>query len=100
MEIVELISFYINNLSNTLDVVFRMNGDDENDTREDKINLYDAEDFGYEFINKLNDNLYDENFYYHDDIDDEEYTIDENEIINFLDDYYSLFPEKIPNIEL
>ena len=54
--------------------------------------------FGYNFIIQIFDKSNDENIEFND--NDDEYVIDENEIINFLDDYYSLFPEKIPNIEL
>ena len=98
MEIIELISFHINHLSNTLDVIFRMDGDNEDEFREDKINFYEVEDFGYDFIIKMFENSNDENRDFND--NDDEYVIDENEVLNFLNDYYSLYPEKIPNIEL
>jgi hypothetical protein len=75
-----------------------MNGDNEDEFREDRINFYEVEDFGYNFIIQIFDKSNDENIEFND--NDDEYVIDENEIINFLDDYYSLFPEKIPNIEL
>lgn len=102
MEITELISFYLNENSKTLDVTFRTTLDTDEEIRESKINFEEIEEFGYDFINLDNDypSLLEED-YYEDETDDyDNIYVDENEIISFLNEYYTLFPSKLPDSEL
>lgn len=98
MEIVEIITYHINELDEVLEVSFRTNTDDEDYHREDKIPFYEIDDFGYEFHKNNDDD--------DDDLDDVFETfdydliIDEDEILSFLNDYYVLFIDKLPNAEL
>jgi len=85
MEIIEIISFHINNLDEVLEVSFRTNNDKEDECRYGKIPFYDISDFGYKFHESFYDetNVEDEDDFY-DDFDDPDLFADENEIISFL----------------
>jgi hypothetical protein len=95
MEIIEIITFHINKLEEVLEVTFRTNSDTEEEYREAKIPFIDIDDFGYNFHTDTDEfNLSDE----YEDIDDDLF-IDENEILSFLNEYYVLFTDKLPNPE-
>ncbi len=103
MEIKELISFYINESLQILEVTFRLVNDNDDEIRTDQIELDETNNFGYEFVSndKIN-NAFDEDYYDNDSaIDDEfEEEIDEDEIIIFLNEYYTVYPKKLPKTEL
>ena len=74
MEIKELVSYYLNDTSKTLDVTFRTTLDGEDEIREDKINFDEITDFGYNFVSDTTDNyreLLDEDY------EDDDYEEDE-----------------------
>lgn len=93
MEIVEIISYYVNPGTHTLDVKFRLSDDSESEVRFDEIDLNEAEDFGYNLI------VEDFEFYDEDeesissDIDED---IDEQELLSFLNEYYLIYPDRLP----
>ena len=96
MEIVEIIGFHLKNFEEVLEISFRTNDDTEDLMRESKIPFIEIEDFGYEFHN-INDEdleLNEEDDYFDDDL-----FVDENEILSFLNEYYVLFIDKLPNAE-
>jgi hypothetical protein len=92
MEITELISYNINHGKDTVEVKFRMNEDEDSEIRTDEIQLTEADDFGYTII------LEDFDFYDDEDDDDIETTddVDEDELIAFLNEYYMIYPERLP----
>lgn len=99
MEISELVSFYVNDLSETLDVSFKIEGDDEDQIRLDEIELDEVETFGYNLKNRIDIDLFEDD----DDEFDEEYEedeIDDCEVITFLNQYYLIYPENLPEPEL
>jgi hypothetical protein len=98
MEICEIISYYIHENSRRLDVSFRMSHDDEDEVRNDIINIGEAEEFGYNLIQEGFE-LYDEDEEEYDDFDDFE-TIDEETLITYLNEYYIVNPDKLPKPEL
>jgi hypothetical protein len=104
MEIKEIVSFYINDTTKTLDVTFRTLLDSDEELREDKIYFEEVRDFGYDFINDENDNyrgILGEDF--DDDFDEDYYDesdVDEQEIISFLNEYYLIYPSKLPDSEI
>jgi|LakMenE18May11ns_1017448.scaffolds.fasta_scaffold9555942_2 hypothetical protein len=102
MEIIEIISFHINNLDEILEVSFRTNLDKEDELREGKISFSDITDFGYKFHESLDDDFYDEdeNDDFFREFDDIDLMVDENEILSFLNEYYVLFTDKLPKPEL
>jgi hypothetical protein len=91
MEIVEIISFHLNNLENVLEISFRTNDDYEDTVRESLIDYSDISDFGYEFhLSESDDFLLEE-----EGLDDDLF-VDEIEILSFLNEYYVLFIDKLP----
>ena len=105
MEIKELISFYINESTEMLEVTFRLLSDSDDEIRTGQIEISETENFGYDFLNKSVESynrLFGEEFYEEtdEDFDEEENKIDETEIISFLNEYYLIFPDKLPNAEL
>lgn len=93
MEIIEIISFHLNNIEEILEIIFRTNTDTEDFAREDKIPFIDISDFGYDFCENLNGEID-----YEDDVDNDLF-IDEDEILSFLNEYYTLFIDKLPKAE-
>jgi hypothetical protein len=102
MEIKELESFYINETSQTLDVTFRILSDNDDEIRADQIDLSETKTFGYNFSKDDTDDLWDED----DDDEDyfdtygEEFDMDEEEMISFLNEYYLIYPNRLPNTQL
>jgi hypothetical protein len=102
MEIKELVSYYLNDTSKTLEVTFRTTLDGEDEIREDKINFDEITDFGYDFVSDTTGNyrdLLDED-YEDDDYEDDEIFVDDQEVTSFLNEYYLIYPTKLPNSEL
>jgi hypothetical protein len=102
MEIKELVSYYLNDLSKTLDVTFRTTLDGEDEIREDKINFDEITNFGYDFVSDTTDNyraLLDED-YEDDDYEEDKIFVDDQEVTSFLNEYYLIYPTKLPDSEL
>ena len=102
MEIKELVSYYLNDLSKTLDVTFRTTLDGEDEIIEDKINFDEITNFGYDFVSDTTDNyraLLDED-YEDDDYEEDKIFVDDQEVTSFLNEYYLIYPTKLPDSEL
>ena len=102
MEIKELVSYYLNETSKTLDVTFRTTLDGEDEIREDKINFDEITNFGYDFVSDTTDNyraLLDED-YEDDDYEEDKIFVDDQEVTSFLNEYYLIYPTKLPDSEL
>jgi hypothetical protein len=97
MEIQELIFFYLHENINTVEVHFRLNIDSEEEMRTDFISLSEASDFGYEIIM--------EDYNTQDEEDEDEFywlespSIDEDNLMIFLNEYYVINPDKLPKPE-
>jgi hypothetical protein len=100
MEIKDLESFYINESSQTLDVTFRLLKDNDDEIRTDQIDLTETKTFGYDFFNDDIDDLWDEDDedYFDDRYDELE--MDEDEITSFLNEYYLIYPDRLPEPQL
>ena len=101
MEIKELESFYINETSQTLEVTFRIHSDNEDEIRTDQIDLEESKTFGYILTQNKSDNFYEdeeEEEDYFDEFFDEDF--EEEEIISFLNEYYLIYPKRLPNTQL
>lgn len=105
MEIKELISYYINESSKTLDVTFRLTTDGDDEIRTDQVQLDEVESFGYNFDNFTENTLIEMYNEEDDDIDDLfgnffdddlEKENEEDEIKSFLNEYYLIYPDKLP----
>ncbi len=100
MEVIEVISQYIDKVQNLIIVEFRMFGDADDVTREDFIEYSFFEEFGFDnskdfdiFESILEDENEDD---WEDDID---YINNEDNLISFLNEYYVVYPKKIPKAE-
>lgn len=95
MEIVEIISYHQS--ENITEVTFRLMNDEEDTVRTDVIENNFFEEFGYDYLAPVTDWLFEEDLL---EISNEfpEY-LDEDELILFLNEFYVVYPEKIPPSE-
>ena len=102
MEIKELVSYYINETSHMLEVTFRTLTDNDDEIRTDQIVLEEIETFGYNISNNIKEDFYDyDDEEFEDMFDDfEEEELDEDEIVSFLNEYYLIYPKKLPEAQL
>jgi hypothetical protein len=96
MEIKEIISYFLNTDSNILEVSFRTIEDDDDVLRNDQIDYTLAEEYGYELETELFD-FFDDDF--EDEIEKEEVELDEDTLISFLNEYYTINSNSIPKSE-
>ena len=98
MEVIEIISHYINKDSNMLSVEFRTMGDDHDMVRKDIIEYNFLEEFGYK--EEKFDGFFDEedDEWDWDDDDSDDY-MDEDSLISFLNEYY-IVNGNLPDAEL
>ena len=99
MEITEIVSYFINDESDTLEVTFRTTDDSENEVRTDIISLKEAKDFGYDLITESFDFFSDDDDYESEDSEDSGVDVDEDELSNFLNEYYLIHPNRLPSSE-
>jgi hypothetical protein len=101
MEVSEIISHYIDKTQNLIIIEFKLLEDDDDVVREDFIEYSFFEEFGYDmekdfgiFQSVINED--DE-----DDWDDEgiDYLDNEDSLISFLNEYYIVYPKKLPKAE-
>jgi hypothetical protein len=100
MEIKELESFYINETSQTLDVTFRIHIDNDDEIRTDQIDLSETKTFGYNLLEESTSDFFDDEEF--EDIfdDDDDTELDGEEIISFLNEYYLIYPDRLPETQL
>jgi hypothetical protein len=101
MEINEIVSYYIHEDTRKLEVSFRLMNDNDDEVRNDIVDIDEAEGFGYNLIQEGFD-LFDDEDDEDDDFDsfDEFETIDEETLIIYLNEYYIVNPNKLPKPEL
>jgi len=100
MEIKEISSYYFDQDTKRLDVSFRLTIDSEDEIRHDVLKLEEAKEFGYDIITE-DSNFFDldedEDFY--EDFDDFA-TVDEEMLLAYLNEYYIVYPNKLPKSDL
>jgi hypothetical protein len=99
MEVVEIISHYIDKSQNLINVEFRLLEDDDDMIREDFVEYSYFEEFGFD--NSKDFEIFDEILDEEDEwgSDDYEYIENEDSLITFLNEYYVVYPEKLPKPE-
>jgi hypothetical protein len=99
MEVIDILSHYIDKTQNLIIVEFRMMGDDDEVVREDFIEYSYFEEFGFDKNKNFDifESLIEEGDEWED--DDVDYISDESSLINFLNEYYVVYPKKIPKPE-
>jgi len=99
MEIKEIVNYYLNAETDILEVSFRTIDDDDEILRSDNIDYAVAIDYGFDLVTESLD-FFDEEFE-DDDVEEKEVIeLDEEELINFLNEYYTIYPDKLPKGEL
>lgn len=95
MEVVEILSHFVDKNKNLISVEFRLSVDDEDMVREDMIEYNYYEEFGYDekSVFDLFEELDDTDDW---EDDDYEYIANEDSIISFLNEYYVVYPKKLP----
>jgi hypothetical protein len=99
MEIKEIINHYLDLEKNILDVTFKTIEDDEDESRTDRIDYLLVLDYGYDIVIETLD-------FFNDTDDDDEYEInedveiDDEELISFLNEYYTVNPNSLPKKEI
>ena len=98
MEIKEIVSYFLNSESNILEISFRTIEDDDEVLRVDNIDYNVVSEYGFE-LETESFNFFDEE--YEDDLlTEEKIELDEDELISFLNEYYTVNPNSIPEAEI
>ena len=97
MEIKEIVSYFLNAETNILEVSFRTIDDNEEVLRNDNIDYTIVGDYGFDLVTESFD-------FFDDDLEDDLYEevkieLDEDILISFLNEYYIVNPDSIPNPE-
>ena len=104
MEIREIVSYYINNAADTLEVSFRTLDDEDNQLRNGEIPIVEITTFGYDIIKSDSDFLDDfeegEDDFFESFLSDDVDYIDHQELLSFLNEYYTIYQDKLPKSEL
>lgn len=96
MEIKEVISYFVNSDSNILEVSFRTIDDNDDVLRTDNIDYSLVEEYGFE-LETVSFDFIDDEF---DDIEEEsKIELDEDDLISFLNEYYTVNSKSIPKSE-
>lgn len=98
MEIIEIISYYIHEDTQMVEVSFRTVFDTEEDFRNDTISLKEAKEYGYDLIQD-DFGFFEDEDEDTDDIDDF-ISLDEDLLISFLNEYYIVNPNRLPKQDL
>jgi len=97
MEIKEVISYFVNSDSNILEVSFRTIDDNEDVLRTDNIDYTLVEEYGFE-LETISFNFFDDELS-EDSEEESKIELDEDELISFLNEYYTVNPSSIPKSE-
>jgi hypothetical protein len=99
MEIKDVLNYYVNKDNNLLEVSFRTIEDSDELIRTDNIDYSLVEEYGYELESESFDFFgVDDDDEFEDDID-QDLELDESELINFLNEYYTINPNSLPLAE-
>jgi len=98
MEIKEIVTYFLNSDSNILDVSFRTIEDGEDVLRSDSIDYTIVEDYGFELVTESFD-FFDEEFEDDEFLSEEKVELDQDELIMFLNEYYTINPDSLPKAD-
>jgi len=95
MEIKEIVSYFMNSDSNIMEVSFRTIEDNDEVIRVDQIDYSIVEEYGFDLVTESLD-FFDED---EDDsfVDEDKVELDEDELITFLNEYYTIHPNSLPS---
>jgi hypothetical protein len=98
MEIKEIVSYFLNADSNILEVSFRTIEDDDEVMRTDSIDYSIVDDYGFDLITESFD-FFDDDFEDDEILPNDKVELDEDELVTFLNEYYTINPEALPRSE-
>lgn len=98
MEIKEIVNYYFNPEAEILEVSFRTIEDSDDLLRNDTIDYKVVMDYGFDLVTESFD-FFDDDFE-DDEIDEKEVELDEDELIIFLNEYYTINQDSIPPAEI
>ncbi len=98
MEIKEIVSYFMNSETNMIEVTFRTIEDNDELIRTDNVDYSIAEDYGFDLVTESFDFFEDDEEM--DFVNEEKVELDEEELISFLNEYYTLNPDSLPTAEL
>jgi hypothetical protein len=98
MEIKEIVSYFLNTDSNILEVSFRTIEDDDEVMRTDSIDYSIVDDYGFDLITESFD-FFDDDFEDDEILPNDRVELDEDELVTFLNEYYTINPEALPRSE-
>lgn len=97
MEVIEVLSHHIDKIQNMIVVEFKTSEDEDDMVREDFIEYSFFEEFGYD--ESTNFDIF-ETIMEEDEWEEDDYEyIDEDKLISFLNEYYIVYPKKIPKAQ-
>ena len=100
MEVIEVISHYVDKTQNIINIEFRLLGDSEDNVREDIIEYYFFEEFGFD--NSKDFDIFESIIDEEDEWDNDEYDYinNEDDLLTFLNEYYVVYPDKLPKTQI
>jgi len=99
MNIIEINYYYVDYSNKTLEVNFKTDMDNDDEYRSDKVFFTDIEEFGLYLIPERKNVLdydYDSDEYQD---EDDDIVLDMDILMDFLNQYYVLYPDKLPNVD-
>ena len=106
MEVIEIVEYNVNPKTNILEVTFRLMDDSEDMVREDKRDYSIAEEDGsyledetFDFF-EMGFDEDDEDLLFEEDSEVGDTLIDEDQLISFLNEYYTVNPNRLPKAEI
>ena len=98
MEIKEIVNYFLNSDSNILEVSFRTIDDEDDVLRTDNIDYSIVLEYGFE-LETESFNFFSEDFEEDLIVEEEKIELDEDELISFLNEYYTINQESLPKSE-
>jgi hypothetical protein len=100
MEVIEVISHYVDKTQNIINIEFRLLGDSEDNVREDIIEYSFFEEFGFD--NSKDFDIFESIIDEEDEWDNDEYDYinNEDDLLTFLNEYYVVYPDKLPKTQI
>ena len=98
MEIKEVVNYFFNSDTNIIEVSFRTIEDNDDVLRTDNIDYQYVEDYGFDLVtisfDFMNEEFEDDDF-----IEEDKIELDEDELIIFLNEYYTINPQDLPKAD-
>lgn len=98
MEIKEIVSYFLNTDANILEVSFRTIEDNEDVLRTDNIDYTFVQDYGFDLVTESFD-FFDDEFENLEEGESEKIELDEDELVIFLNEYYTINPQDLPKAD-